>query len=209
MSTLIICKIMLEQLFGSKTRLKLLRLFFSEPDNSFFVRELSRNIGVQINAVRRELEILLNMDIIKEKEVDKKNKENEMEVGEKLRKYYVLNTESIIYSELQALLVKDKVIGQKEFIQSFKDKMTTVKLLILSGEFTGDKRSPTDLLVVGKVKPRVLSSLIEDYEKEFGFNIRYTVMTEEEFSDRRYVMDKFLYALFEADNLKIINELGV
>ncbi|OGH86635.1 MAG: hypothetical protein A2493_00475 [Candidatus Magasanikbacteria bacterium RIFOXYC12_FULL_33_11] len=200
---------MLEQLFGSKTRLKLLRLFFSEPDNSFFVRELSRNIGVQINAVRRELEILLNMDIIKEKEVDKKNKENEMEVGEKLRKYYVLNTESIIYSELQALLVKDKVIGQKEFIQSFKDKMTTVKLLILSGEFTGDKRSPTDLLVVGKVKPRVLSSLIEDYEKEFGFNIRYTVMTEEEFSDRRYVMDKFLYALFEADNLKIINELGV
>jgi len=209
LSTLIICKIMLEQLFGSKTRLKLLRLFFSEPDNSFFVRELSRNIGVQINAVRRELEILLNMDIIKEKEVDKKNKENEMEVGEKLRKYYVLNTESIIYSELQALLVKDKVIGQKEFIQSFKDKMTTVKLLILSGEFTGDKRSPTDLLVVGKVKPRVLSSLIEDYEKEFGFNIRYTVMTEEEFSDRRYVMDKFLYALFEADNLKIINELGV
>ena len=209
MSTLIICKIMLEQLFGSKTRLKLLRLFFSEPDNSFFVRELSRNIGVQINAVRRELEILLNMDIIKEKEADEKNKENEMEVGEKLRKYYILNSESIVYSELQALLVKDKVIGQKEFIQSFKDKMTTVKLLILSGEFTGDKRAPTDLLVVGKVKPRVLSSLIEDYEKEFGFNICYTVMTEEEFADRRYVMDKFLYALFEADNLKIINELGV
>jgi hypothetical protein len=164
---------------------------------------------VQINAVRRELEILLSMDIIKEKEKTEKDDSNELEVGEKLRKYYELNSESIIYSELQALLVKDKIIGQKEFIKAFEKKMTDIKLLILSGEFTNDKRAPTDLLVVGKIKPRVLSQIIEDYEKEFGFNIRYTVMTEEEFADRRYVMDKFLYALFEADHLKVINELGV
>jgi len=65
------------------------------------------------------------------------------------------------------------------------------------------------LLIVGKIKPRVLAKIVEDYEKDCGFNIRYTVMTEEEFLDRRYVMDKFLYALFEADNLKVINKLGV
>ena len=55
----------------------------------------------------------------------------------------------------------------------------------------------------------IIYKLIEDYEKEFGFNIRYTVMAEEEFADRRYVMDKFLYALFEADHLKVINDLGI
>ncbi|EKE06752.1 MAG: putative transcriptional regulator [uncultured bacterium] len=186
-----------------------MRLFFSESEKAFFVRELSRNIGVQINAVRRELEILLSMDIIKEKESKELSQENELEVGEKLRKYYILNPESIIYSELQALLVKDKIIGQKEFIKAFQTKMSDVRLLILSGEFTADKRAPTDLLVVGKIKPRVLAKIIEDYEKEFGFNIRYTVMAEEEFADRRYVMDKFLYALFEADHLKVINDLGI
>jgi len=200
---------MLEQLFGSKTRLKLLRIFYTESDKAFFVRELSRLVGVQINAVRRELEILLSMDIVQEKIVKLKEGSNELEVGEKLRRYYELNPESIIYSELQALLIKDKIAGQKEFIQEFEKKMSDTQLLVLSGEFTNDKKAPTDLLVVGKIKPRVLAKIVEDYEKDFGFNIRYTVMTEEEFLDRRYVMDKFLYALFEADNLKVINKMGV
>lgn len=200
---------MLEQLFGSKTRLKLLRIFYTESDKAFFVRELSRLVGVQINAVRRELKILLSMDIVQEKIVKLKEDANELEVGEKLRRYYELNPESIIYSELQALLIKDKIAGQKEFIQEFEKKMSDTQLLVLSGEFTNDKKAPTDLLVVGKIKPRVLAKIVEDYEKDFGFNIRYTVMTEEEFLDRRYVMDKFLYALFEADNLKVINKMGV
>jgi len=200
---------MLEQLFGSKTRLKLLRIFYTESDKAFFVRELSRLVGVQINAVRRELKILLSMDIVQEKIVKLKEGSNELEVGEKLRRYYELNPESIIYSELQALLIKDKIAGQKEFIQEFEKKMSDTQLLVLSGEFTNDKKAPTDLLVVGKIKPRVLAKIVEDYEKDFGFNIRYTVMTEEEFLDRRYVMDKFLYALFEADNLKVINKMGV
>ena len=200
---------MLEQLFGSKTRLKLLRIFYTESDKAFFVRELSRLVGVQINAVRRELEILLSMDIVQEKIVKLKEDANELEVGEKLRRYYELNPESIIYSELQALLIKDKIAGQKEFIQEFEKKMSDTQLLVLSGEFTNDKKAPTDLLIVGKIKPRVLAKIVEDYEKDFGFNIRYTVMTEEEFLDRRYVMDKFLYALFEADNLKVINKMGV
>ena len=34
-------------------------------------------------------------------------------------------------------------------------------------------------------------------------------MTDQEFKDRRHVMDKFLYSLFEADNLKVINKLNV
>ncbi|OIO20230.1 MAG: hypothetical protein COY69_00670 [Candidatus Magasanikbacteria bacterium CG_4_10_14_0_8_um_filter_32_14] len=200
---------MLEQLFGSKTRLKLLRIFYTENERAFFVRELSRLVGVQINAVRRELEILLSMDIVREKEVKIKEDSNELEIGEKLRKYFELNPESIIYSELQALLIKDKIVAQRKFIQAFEKKMSDTRLLVLSGEFTNDKKAPTDLLVVGKIKPRVLAKIVEDYEKDFGFNIRYTVMTEEEFMDRKYVMDKFLYALFEADNLKVINKLGV
>jgi len=151
---------MLEQLFGSKTRLKLLRIFYTESDKAFFVRELSRLVGVQINAVRRELKILLSMDIVQEKIVKLKEGSNELEVGEKLRRYYELNPESIIYSELQALLIKDKIAGQKEFIQEFEKKMSDTQLLVLSGEFTNDKKAPTDLLVVGKIKPRVLAKTL-------------------------------------------------
>src|SRR5579862_2051775 len=55
---------MVEQLFGSKTRVKLLRLFFSNPNRSFYVREITRKIDEQINSVRRELSNLLSIGII-------------------------------------------------------------------------------------------------------------------------------------------------
>ena len=55
---------MVEQLFGSKTRVKLLRLFYSNPNRSFYVREITRKIDEQINSVRRELANLLNIGII-------------------------------------------------------------------------------------------------------------------------------------------------
>src|ERR1044071_8924663 len=55
---------MIEQLFGSKTRVKLLQLFYSNPNRSFYVREITRKIDEQINSVRRELANLLNVGII-------------------------------------------------------------------------------------------------------------------------------------------------
>src|SRR5665213_4525873 len=55
---------MIEQLFGSKTRVKLLRLFYSNPNRSFYVREITRKIDEQINSVRRELSNLLSIGII-------------------------------------------------------------------------------------------------------------------------------------------------
>src|SRR5262245_52847866 len=103
---------MLEHLFGSKTRVKILKLLFRQPDRPFFVRELSREIGVQINAVRRELELLSTLGIIAEK-VDAPLSDPE-HAGASLRKYYQLNTESLLYSELQALLIKETIIEQKQ-----------------------------------------------------------------------------------------------
>src|SRR3954447_12266757 len=54
----------IEQLFGSKTRVKLLQLFYSNPNRSFYVREITRKIDEQINSVRRELSNLLSIGII-------------------------------------------------------------------------------------------------------------------------------------------------
>jgi len=63
---------MLEHLFGSKTRVNLLRALFRQPDRVFYVRELARLLEVQINAIRRELELLGEMGLIKEITKEKK-----------------------------------------------------------------------------------------------------------------------------------------
>ncbi len=195
---------MLEQLFGSKTRLKLLRTFFRETERAFFVRELARAIDMQINAVRRELKLLVEIGLVVE--IDHQP-EDEEKSGASLRKYYRLDDSSIIYSELQALLLKEQLMGEQRFIEDLKKKAGDIKLLVLSGKFTGDLISATDLLIVGKIKERVLAKMVGQYEKEFGFDIRYTVMSAEEFEERRYVMDKFIFSLFECKHLKAVNEL--
>lgn len=199
---------MLEQLFGSKTRIKILRLFFRNKDKTFFVREISRQISIQINAVRRELELLSSLKIIKEVE-NSSNEEKENEIGEKLRKYYCLNTESIIFEELKELLLKENVMGEQELVSNLKSKAGKIDLLVLTGRFTGVEKIETDLLLVGDVKLRNVKKIIEEYEKKLGFEIRYTVMNKNEFIDRRYVMDKFIYSIFEVENVIIINDLGI
>ena len=61
-----------EKLFGSKTRAKLLQLFFESPEKSFYVREMTRVIDEQINSVRRELNNLEGIGVIKSETFDNK-----------------------------------------------------------------------------------------------------------------------------------------
>jgi hypothetical protein len=201
---------MLEHLFGSKTRLKLLKIFFRDPGSSFYVRELTRILDVQINAIRRELEILIKTDLIKEMDINSVNRYDSMEKSSaRLRKYYSLNMESILYPEMKELLVKAQILGEQKFVQDIKEKAGDIKLFILTGHFTGDTKAPSDMLLVGKIKEMTVNKIIKKYEKEFGFEIRFTLMSEEEFTDRRHVMDKFLFSIFETNNVKVIDKIGL
>ena len=62
----------IEKLFGSKTRAKLLDLFFSDTSKSYYVREITRVIEEQINSVRRELINLESIGIVKNEAYDNK-----------------------------------------------------------------------------------------------------------------------------------------
>src|SRR3982751_5584827 len=75
---------MVEQLFGSKTRVKLLQLFYTNPNRSFYVREITRKIDEQINSVRRELANLLSVGIISS---DSTNNKLYYEVNQKYEHY--------------------------------------------------------------------------------------------------------------------------
>ena len=87
----------LEHLFGSKTRARLLGVFLNHPNEAFFVRELTRKIDAQLNSVRREIENLLALDLLKEEEAKevkgKKVTEN--------KKFFTANTESVLFEDLR------------------------------------------------------------------------------------------------------------
>jgi predicted transcriptional regulator len=88
---------MIEQLFGSKTRVKLLKLFFSNPNRSFYVREITRKVDEQINSVRRELANLLSLGLIKS---DSSNN----------RLYYEVNQEYEHFKALQSMFSEEAMV---------------------------------------------------------------------------------------------------
>ncbi|OIO18708.1 MAG: hypothetical protein CO029_00400 [Candidatus Magasanikbacteria bacterium CG_4_9_14_0_2_um_filter_41_10] len=198
---------MLEHLFGSKTRYRLLRFFFHNTEKSFFVRELTRALDVQINAIRRELELLVKSTLVEE--TDAPGHVDQTKAGASLRKYYRLNLGSLMYPEMQALLMKAQLLDEQVFVDSIRESCGDIKLLLLTGRFAGEKDVQTDMLIVGDIKSRNLEKVIASYEKDIGFSIRYTTLTVDELYERRHMMDKFIYSIFEAKHMRVVDELDL
>src|ERR1700690_2192312 len=134
---------MIEQLFGSKTRVKLLQLFYSNPNRSFYVREITRKIGEQINSVRRELSNLLNIGII-----TSDNTNNKL--------YYEVNQKFEYFEPLQQIfgggVKKTKVVETGETAKADSGLKTIghIDLAVYTGQFTRDETAGVDFLVVGE-----------------------------------------------------------
>lgn len=212
----------IEQLFGSKTRVKLLKLFLNSTEKMFFVREAARAINSQINSVRRELLNLENLGIIKEVEASKERylvpkKDGKEKFSEKfkkiknrdaVKKFFQANSDFILFPELKALLIKADFLLEKNFVNAVK-KAGSVDYLALTGRFVGLTGVPTDLLLVGRFNRRKIARLIKNFEKDFGREINYTIMSRQEFRYRKDITDRFLYNILEDKKIVMINELGV
>lgn len=184
---------MLEHLFGSRTRVKLLRIFCQYSDQQFFVRELTRKIGEQINSVRRELTNLEKIGLLKSNLQNKK-------------KFYQIVTSHILYSEIKSLILKSRFTIEREFVAKVK-KFGSVQYLILCGYFVDDKEAPVDLFIVGRVSKKKLALLLEKFNEGFGYEVRFTAMNLEEFRYRKEVTDKFLYDIINRKKIVLVDKI--
>ncbi|HRY36474.1 MAG TPA: hypothetical protein P5230_01160 [Candidatus Magasanikbacteria bacterium] len=192
---------MLEHIFGSKTRLKLLKIFFAYPERSFYVRELTRLCESQINGVRREIANLETLGII----VRVSGGEKEVKARENIKSYR-LQTGFLLYQELKDLIDKAQMLEEREFVDNLKAKAGKIKLMLLSGYFTQENDAPTDLLLVGEIKESAFSKIFQAFEKNIGKELRYTIFSEKEFLDRKEMGDKFLYNLLERRYIKVTDD---
>ncbi len=197
---------MLEQLFGSKTRVKLLHIFFHSPERAFYVRELARLVEGQLNAIRRELANLEKVGLIMPIAIDKV--EVPEGVGTGRSKYYRLDLSCLLYNEMKDLLFKAQMLYERELIELLKEKAGKIKVLLFTGCFTDAKDAETDILLVGEIRPLVVAKLIAEFEKKLGKSLRYTIMATKEWNDRREIGDKFLYSIFEGKHIAVIDELS-
>lgn len=185
-----------EKLFGSKTRAKLLRLFFENPEKSFYVREMTRVIDEQINSVRRELLNLESIGIIKNETFDNKV-------------YYSANNKHPYCRPLvdifsrRADLSRDKDVRESTWEEYCRPVRKYLKGLVVTNRLPGQEG--IDLLIVGDDKTKKLTRWAEIVEKKQGKPINYVIMSVDDYSYRRKVKDRFLDDIFEMEISEIID----
>lgn len=181
----------LERLFGSKTRTKLLRLFFENPNKSYYVREITRVIDEQINSVRRELLNLDSIGIIRNETYDNKV-------------YYSANMKHPYARALSELFkvkigeaARDKDVRKSTWDEYVKPVRKYVSGLIVTNRVPG--QDGIDMLIVGDDKTKKLTRWAEVVEKKQGKPLNYVIMSLEDYLYRKSVRDKFITEVFEMD----------
>jgi predicted transcriptional regulator len=196
---------MIEQLFGSKTRVKLLYLFYGNPNRPFYVREITRKVDEQINSVRRELSNLLSIGIIVS---DTENNKLYYEVNQKYEFYTPLS--HIFGSTPTTGEASEDTMGATLESASAKYWATAgnIELVIYTGQFTRDDTAGIDILLVGQANKTAVAKLIEGLEKQEGKELRYTIMDTDTAEYRSQINDRFWSDLDRAKKQVIVDKRG-
>lgn len=171
---------MLEELFVSRVRVKILQLFLTSKDALLHVREIVRRVSEEINAVRRELARMEKYGMVS----------SEWRAN---RRLYRFRKDYLYYRELLGLVSKSTGLGGS--IIKNRAKLGKVKFAFLSTRFLkGIPSAPddVDLLIVGAVVLPELQVLIADEQAKREQEINYSFMDEAEFKFRVRRRDPFI-----------------
>ena len=186
----------LEKLFGSKTRTKLLALFFENPERSYYVREITRVIGEQINSVRRELLNLDSIGVIKNETYDNKV-------------YYSANTRHPFCRPLMDMfsrkldVMTDNEVRQSSWDEYIRPVRNYLKALLVTNRVPGEEG--IDMLVIGDDRTKKLTHWAEVVEKKQGRPLNYVILSADDFLYRRSVRDRFIIEVLEMDVSELID----
>lgn len=191
---------MIDALFGSKTRVKLLHLFLNNPGTSFYVREITRLVDEQINSVRRELANMLAVGIITSDTSDNKL-------------YYEVNQRYEHYVSLRAIFgdghesapaSQTTARSATDWQHLIKD-LSGVRIAVAAGMLVSGSASKIDLLIVGSVAPARIKKIISAIEKVEGRELSYSQMQYDEFYYRLSVRDKFITEILNSNHLVLVD----
>jgi hypothetical protein len=196
---------MIDALFGSKTRVKLLHLFLNSPGQSFYVREITRKIDEQINSVRRELSNMLEVGVITSDSADNKL-------------YYQVNQRYDYYVPLRAIFGDNvdqanvvPVAGEsaaEEYSTAIR-AIPALTLALLAGVLVRGSTSKVDVILVGNLAPAKVKAAIKLIEAGEGRDINYTVLSYDEFYYRLSVRDRFITEILNGKYTIVVDKDNV
>ena len=189
----------LAKLFGNPSRLKLLRLFLFNEDTFYTSADAGFRTKASKVATRKELAALVSAGIIKKKQ----GKKDERTVAG-----YVANKKYQHFYALQVFLRDSTDVSDASILTTLR-KAGTLRVVALSGMFTGAVETKVDLLVVGdKLDEKPLANAVHSLEAELGQELRYAYFTTEEFKYRVGVYDRLVRDVFDYPHRTILDRIG-
>ena len=190
---------MIDALFGSKTRVKLLHLFLSNPGKSFYVREITRLIDEQINSVRRELANMMTVGIVTSDTADNKL-------------YYEVNQRYEYYVPLRAIFssektpVVEKASSTKKTWHDDLRALQGVRIALLAGVLVKGSTSSVDVLIAGDISTARFKKLIKAAETAEGRELNYVVLSYDDFYYRLSVRDRFITEIIAGKCITLVDD---
>ena len=187
----------LEKLFESPAKIKILKLFLRNSTESFSFATIQQRLKLDQQSCKTQL---ANLTSIKLLTIRVKQKE----------KQYSLNHKFEFLDELQNLVLKSSPASKNKILNSIK-KLGKIHLLLLAGVFiNSNSRGRYDILVVGdNVNEKRLKEIVRNIEAEAGTQIRYSLMDMGEFKYRRDMFDKFIREVLDGPYEKLVDKIGL
>ena len=186
----------LAKLFGSPARLKVLRLFLFNKDTSFTPAEVALRTKISKEAARKELADLTAAGLLKKRSA---------------RTPAAFQTNAR-FPHLSALdvFVRETTNVRPEHVLDALKRAGTLRLVALSGLFTGIIEPQVDLLIVGdNLDERALGNGVHALEAELGREIRYASFPTDDFKYRMGVYDRLLRDVFDYPHRLLIDRIGL
>jgi len=186
---------MLDAIFGSAERIKVIRLFIFNPEKSFNIESVAAKTFMTKAKAAREIKNLLKIGLV----VRKKGKKG----GN------IILSESWQYKDaLRDFLLSTN--PKADDIAKRLSKVGKIRFVAVAGIFIQSPDSRLDLLVVGDaIKKPAFAKAIELLQRDIGKEISFSVFDTAEFKYRLEMRDKLVMDVLDFPHEKVVNKLGV
>jgi predicted transcriptional regulator len=202
----------LTAIFGSQTKVKLLRLFLFNEQTSFFLKEIVDRTNCGRAAVKKELNALVRADLLKKKYITKEieaNRGNKKILKKIKGMAYIFNEKFSYKDPLKTLLTVASIQADESLAKRFNN-IGKVKLIVASGVFIQNWESRVDLLLVGEeLNLPKIESIIRVIESEIGKEIAYSAFETADFEYRLGIHDRLVRDILDYNHVTLLDRLGI
>ena len=184
----------IDRLFGSKTRVVLLSKLMMNPDKSFYLRELSRDLTIPYSMLYKEEKNLASLGIVNEK---KRGRITFVSVNKKLP----------YFAELKDMIIK--TVGLSKPMKDIILKLKGIRYALIFGSFASGEESESsdiDLLIIGDADDEEVLGAVSKMEDRLDREINYMLWSEKEFNKRISSKHHLLFDIVAKPVIMLIGE---